>query len=63
MIFRCTNCLWEGTLEDMSHDSCEYWCPNCLAQFHTDGEEEVGPWEVVEICEDEEDEDYGEFDL
>ena len=59
--FRCTNCLWEGTLEEMDYDGMDYYCPNCVAPFTTDGAM-VGPWEVSSIEEDPEDTDYGDFD-
>lgn len=57
--FRCTNCLWEGTTEDMSHDNGFYSCPECCAEFYPD-ENTVGPWEIV-VDDDPEDEDYGDF--
>lgn len=60
VIYRCNNCLWEGTPVDMDADGDFFLCPNCIAPFYP-GDTEHSLWEVVEVVDDPEDEDYGEF--
>lgn len=42
--YTCTNCLWEGTAEEMDMEGDELLCPNCCAIFHPD-DPSRGPWE------------------
>lgn len=60
VVYRCNNCLWEGTPTEMDSDGDFCLCPNCLAAFHP-GEDNGGVWEVIDVVDDPEDEDYGEF--
>lgn len=60
-VFRCTNCLWEGTVEEMGFESGFHYCPTCCASFDNTGEH-PGPWEVAEVLDDPDGLDYGDFD-
>lgn len=52
-VYRCTNCNWDGTPEDMDIENGVHSCPDCCAVFHLD-EPTRGPWEEVWDLEDEE---------
>lgn len=61
VVFRCTNCLWEGSPEDMTSDGGSLYCPTCCAEFDRSGDG-YGPWEVASVENDPEGTDYGDFD-
>ena len=60
-IYRCPNCGWEGSTSSMQPEGCELICPECQEVVPMVVDMFSTGWQVVEIIDDRENEDYGEF--